>query len=112
LALKASGTQTYLTWIPSHIGITGNEVADKLASYMDEIPLFNSIRNILTPIEVISLYKKNWSISTLNYLKLCGKPSVTSKTWRLATLASWTGFTTRTDLSTPLYTVSDQDTIG
>jgi hypothetical protein len=55
-------------------------MADKLASNMDEIPLFNSIRNILTPNEVISLYKKKWSISTLNYLKLCGKPSVTSKT--------------------------------
>jgi ribonuclease HI len=70
LALKASGTQTYLAWIPSHIGITGNDLADRLESNMDKIPLLNSIRNILTPNEVIALYKMKWSTSTLNCLKL------------------------------------------
>lgn len=80
LALKASGTQTHLARIPSHVGITGNEAADKLANNMDEIPIRNQIQNPLTPNEITALCKKKWSVETLNKLKLCGKPCVTSKT--------------------------------
>jgi hypothetical protein len=31
-ALRSAGTKTALYWIPSHVGIDGNEVADRLAS--------------------------------------------------------------------------------
>lgn len=31
-ALRSAGTKTTLYWIPSHVGIEGNEIADKLAS--------------------------------------------------------------------------------
>ncbi|XP_045029832.1 uncharacterized protein LOC123472429 [Daphnia magna] len=59
LGLKGSGTITYITWIPSHVGILGNEMADTLASDSCNIPLSKHINNPLSTYEKIALFKKN-----------------------------------------------------
>lgn len=69
ISLKAAGTKTHLIWIPSHVGIPGNTHADKLANDIGNIPTNKTIKNILTSQEIIALYKKEWSTSTLNDLK-------------------------------------------
>ncbi|KZS19748.1 Uncharacterized protein APZ42_013727 [Daphnia magna] len=76
---KNVGTHTHLTWIPSHIGIPGNEVADRLASDQAGIPLTNKIHNTLTVPELIQKYKKKWSAETLIELKNSGEPCLSSR---------------------------------
>ncbi|XP_057367046.1 uncharacterized protein LOC130688071 [Daphnia carinata] len=51
--LKDAGTRTHLNWIPSHIGISGNEQADKLVNDQQHIPPSCNIQNPLTAPELI-----------------------------------------------------------
>lgn len=67
--LLASDKKTLLTWIPSHIGIAGNEQADKLASQVANIQPSNKILNNLGPMELVSKFKKIWSGDLLNKLQ-------------------------------------------
>jgi len=69
--LQAVGSRVTLVWIPSHVGIVGNEKADSLAANESKFPSLNKIPNLLTPDENISLFKKNWNLKTLQQLKNC-----------------------------------------
>lgn len=77
--LKNAGTYTHLTWIPSHIGIPGNEDADRLASNLADIPCTNKINNTLTASELIEKYKRKWLAETLTELKHSGKTCLNSR---------------------------------
>ncbi|XP_045027831.1 uncharacterized protein LOC123471039 [Daphnia magna] len=77
--LKNAGTYTHLTWIPSHIGIPGNEDADRLASNLADIPCTNKINNTLTASELIEKYKRKWLAETLTELKHSDKTCLNSR---------------------------------
>ena len=64
----AAGTMITLTWIPSHIGIPGNEVVDELASSGRINPTEGVINNRLTVGEKLSSFKKTWREATIDQL--------------------------------------------
>ncbi|XP_045025198.1 uncharacterized protein LOC123469924 [Daphnia magna] len=75
-SLKSSGTQTSLTWIPSHVGIQGNEVADRLAQTECTKPSGAKANHKLSPSEKISIAKAEWRKDHLLYLKTCRKACI------------------------------------
>lgn len=56
----AHNIRVNLIWIPSHVGIPGNEKADKLASDGLESPINGTINNPLTAQEIIGPYRQTW----------------------------------------------------
>jgi len=63
--LKSSGTKITLAWIPSHIGIPGNEKADQLASVERQSPSGEKVENLPSASESASRFKKVWQSSVL-----------------------------------------------
>ena len=76
--MKSAGSLVTIAWIPSHVGIHGNEVADDLASRAREDPLSERIPNILTPNELLSSLKTGRAEATLLKMKS------TSNNWAVA----------------------------
>lgn len=64
--LKSSGTKIYLTWVPSHAGIEGNEKADRLANSECSTPSGNIISNKLTASEKLDILKTDHTNATNN----------------------------------------------
>ncbi len=75
--LLSSGTKTIIYWIPSHSGISGDEIADNLAS--DESDPSTRRKNTLSTGELISFSKSYWEKSLLAHLRKCKKPCVQMK---------------------------------
>jgi ribonuclease HI len=78
-SLKASGTLTTILWIPSHVGIRGNEEADRLATRECSSPTGTRIKINLSPSEKISIVKTDWKEKVLLNLKNCHKPCIQSR---------------------------------
>lgn len=78
--LRSSGTRTTLTWIPSHTGIEGNELADRLAVEECTKTSSKNINNDLSPSEKSSICKDNWKDNQLQSLKTCRKKCIQMKT--------------------------------
>jgi ribonuclease HI len=78
--LLSSGTKTIIYWIPSHSGITGNEIADNLASDDSDPSSRSLIENSLSTGELISSLKHSWEQSLLAHLHKCKKPCVQMRT--------------------------------
>lgn len=74
--LKSTGTKVTLAWIPSHTGIRGNEIADKLAADECRNPTGNRIDNKLTVPEYVAVFRKIWTKNWIECFKRCQKPSV------------------------------------
>ena len=78
--LKSSGTRVILAWIPSHVGIQGNESADLLAGQESTSPSGRLIENNLSPSEQISQLRTLWENEVLDFLKSgCKKKCVQVK---------------------------------
>ena len=78
-SLKSSGTLTTILWIPSHVGIRGNEEADRLATRECSSPWGTRIKINLSPSEKISIAKTDWKEKILLNLKNCHKPCIQSR---------------------------------
>ena len=74
--LKAVGTKVTLTWIPSHTGIPGNEMADKLALDECTSPSGNKLNNKLSTAEKLAIFRTSWMEDWLHNMKKCRKPTV------------------------------------
>jgi len=59
--LKLNGTGVVLVWIPSHIGITGNETADYHAKLARSLPV-NSITNKICTIKQCKKKAHDWML--------------------------------------------------
>jgi ribonuclease HI len=66
--LKSTGLSVTLAWIPSHVGIPGNERADSLASEACQDPSTTVLKQSLSTSEQFSVYKKNWKVDLRNHL--------------------------------------------
>jgi ribonuclease HI len=78
-SLKSSGTLTTILWIPSHVGIRGNEEADRLATRECSSPTGTRIKINLSPSEKISIVRTDWKEKVLLNLKNCLKPCIQSR---------------------------------
>ena len=65
----SSGTLTTVAWVPSHVGIIGNETADHLANQGRLHPSEGTIYNTQTAAEMITIYKTRWKERIVNNLK-------------------------------------------
>ena len=66
---KSAGTKINFVWIPSHVGIQGNEIADQLATERRTAPTGGILKNPLTYVELCSLAKEQSKNNTLSNLK-------------------------------------------
>ena len=64
----SGGTQIEFSWIPSHIGIPENEIADRLANECRNLPSSAPHPNCLTSSEIISSFKPRWFRRTCAYI--------------------------------------------
>ena len=79
--LKTSGTKVTIAWIPSHIGVPGNEKADELAVGERQSPSGAKIVNSLDASECAARFKKVWQSSVVNKLQQeCLKDTVQCRT--------------------------------
>jgi hypothetical protein len=84
--LWSSGTKTSFLWIPSHVGITGNEIADGTASENNNVDRL-TLNNNLTPSELTSMYKAQWVKDLISKWNrhpapsLCLKSRIQSPPW-------------------------------
>ena len=76
----AGGTRCTFSWIPSHTGIPGNEIADVLAREGRQNPTEGTIKNSSTVQELIALYKEKWRKKLVRTLKGSStNPAVTAR---------------------------------
>ena len=66
--LQSDGSSVTLAWIPSHVGIPGNEKADTLASAACQDPNTAGLQHPLSASEQFSVYKKKWKADLKNHL--------------------------------------------
>lgn len=66
---KSAGTKIMYVWIPSHVGIQGNEVADQLATDRRAASTGDVLRNPLTQEEICKLMKDQSKTNNLVSLK-------------------------------------------
>ena len=72
--LKSAGCKITLVWIPSHIGVIGNERADELAVAGCASLSNRASDSFLSVAEAVSLFKKSWMDERREILHGYGKP--------------------------------------
>ena len=68
--LKSAGNAVTLIWIPSHIGIVGNDKADSLAVSECKSPLNRARDSYLSVSEALAKYKKILYLTLIQYCLL------------------------------------------
>ena len=84
-SIKCVGTSTTFIWIPSHVGIVGNELADRLASRGHHTSNNPPTPNILTPSELRNTMSNDWNLRVLQFIynhpKLADFPHLDFSPW-------------------------------
>ena len=81
--LKSVGTKMALIWIPSHTRIPGNEIADKLTQGECSWSSRSRIRNRLSAVKQLFIFRESWMEDWLNRLKSCQKSTTQQGYWVL-----------------------------
>ena len=93
LRLKSRGIKTNLVWIPSHVGIEGNDKADSLAASECLTPTNKVTDSFLSVSEAITKFKQTWTEERRQFLHQYGKPIVQLHT--KPSIAEWLFYKSR-----------------
>jgi ribonuclease HI len=85
--MQQSGRDVVLSWVPAHVGVPGNEVADEMAKHAsingtlsDEPPLPNDFKKI-TKHHILQKWKTKWKNSDTGRLTHSIFPDISEKPW-------------------------------